>query len=298
MNTYLRCAGMLILAGATFVAHAQRTSETRIDSVGYDLDSGKLVIDGAQFADASVRRSGLKPYVEFGGMEATVTTWSANEIVVQLPVELSEGEYQIYVERRLRADQIPHQSKETDIRASYSLTVRDYDALAGAQGEKGEKGETGAVGPAGPSGPAGAPGPIGPMGVAGVAGAAGPSGPTGASGAQGLPGAVGPQGPKGDPGIPGTPDPRFGTNTSMARDGRNGDCILGSVFLTAGSLSAGVAARGQTLPIQQNFALFAVLGTTYGGDGVITFALPDLRAFAPNGLTYAICADGSFPTAR
>jgi microcystin-dependent protein len=36
--------------------------------------------------------------------------------------------------------------------------------------------------------------------------------------------------------------------------------------------------QGQLLPIAQNQALFAVLGTTYGGDGVRTFALPDLRS--------------------
>jgi microcystin-dependent protein len=34
---------------------------------------------------------------------------------------------------------------------------------------------------------------------------------------------------------------------------------------------------GQTLPIQQNQALFSVLGTTYGGNGTTTFMLPDLR---------------------
>jgi microcystin-dependent protein len=35
--------------------------------------------------------------------------------------------------------------------------------------------------------------------------------------------------------------------------------------------------EGQLLPINQNQALFALLGTTYGGDGQTTFALPDLR---------------------
>lgn len=34
---------------------------------------------------------------------------------------------------------------------------------------------------------------------------------------------------------------------------------------------------GSTLPIAQNEALFAILGTTYGGDGVTTFGLPDFR---------------------
>lgn len=36
-------------------------------------------------------------------------------------------------------------------------------------------------------------------------------------------------------------------------------------------------ANGQILQISQNTALFALLGTTYGGDGRVTFALPDLR---------------------
>jgi microcystin-dependent protein len=39
---------------------------------------------------------------------------------------------------------------------------------------------------------------------------------------------------------------------------------------------------GQILSIQQNAALFSLLGTTYGGNGVTTFALPDLRGRAIN----------------
>ena len=38
---------------------------------------------------------------------------------------------------------------------------------------------------------------------------------------------------------------------------------------------------GQLLPISQNQALFALLGTTYGGDGRTTFGLPDLRGRSP-----------------
>lgn len=41
------------------------------------------------------------------------------------------------------------------------------------------------------------------------------------------------------------------------------------------------ACSGQLLPISQNQALFSLLGTTYGGDGQTTFALPDLRGRAP-----------------
>jgi microcystin-dependent protein len=38
---------------------------------------------------------------------------------------------------------------------------------------------------------------------------------------------------------------------------------------------------GQLLSIAQNQALFSLIGTTYGGDGVSTFALPDLRGRVP-----------------
>src|SRR3569833_513276 len=47
--------------------------------------------------------------------------------------------------------------------------------------------------------------------------------------------------------------------------------------------------NGQLLPINQNQALFALLGTTYGGNGQTTFALPNLRGRIPismgNGFT-------------
>ncbi|WP_019499611.1 phage tail protein [Pseudanabaena sp. PCC 6802] len=38
---------------------------------------------------------------------------------------------------------------------------------------------------------------------------------------------------------------------------------------------------GQLLPINQNQGLFSLLGTTFGGDGRVNFALPDLRARTP-----------------
>src|SRR5690349_9759218 len=47
--------------------------------------------------------------------------------------------------------------------------------------------------------------------------------------------------------------------------------------------------NGQLLPINQNQALFSILGTTYGGDGRVNFALPDFRGRVPihvgNGFT-------------
>jgi microcystin-dependent protein len=41
--------------------------------------------------------------------------------------------------------------------------------------------------------------------------------------------------------------------------------------------------NGQLLPINQNTALFSLLGTTYGGDGIRTFALPNLQGRVPTG---------------
>ena len=58
--------------------------------------------------------------------------------------------------------------------------------------------------------------------------------------------------------------------------------FLGQISITAfGFAPRGWAfCNGQLLPISQNQALFALLGTTYGGDGRVTFALPDLRGRA------------------
>src|SRR6476620_3660530 len=58
--------------------------------------------------------------------------------------------------------------------------------------------------------------------------------------------------------------------------------------------------NGQTLPINQNQALFSLLGTTYGGNGQTTFALPNLRGQVPihmgNGHTLGETAGASAVT--
>lgn len=46
------------------------------------------------------------------------------------------------------------------------------------------------------------------------------------------------------------------------------------------------ACDGQILPINQNQSLYSLLGTTYGGDGRTTFALPDLRGRVPVHVAY------------
>lgn len=58
---------------------------------------------------------------------------------------------------------------------------------------------------------------------------------------------------------------------------------IGEIRMFGGNFApAGWAlCNGQLIPIAQNTALFSILGTTYGGDGKVTFALPDLRQRIP-----------------
>ncbi len=47
--------------------------------------------------------------------------------------------------------------------------------------------------------------------------------------------------------------------------------------------------------ISANTTLFALIGTKYGGNGITNFALPNLKAAAPNNTQYLICANGISP---
>src|SRR5437773_12295055 len=59
---------------------------------------------------------------------------------------------------------------------------------------------------------------------------------------------------------------------------------------------------GQLLPISENETLFQLIGTTYGGDGQSTFALPDLRGRVPihqgtnQGTSYTLAETGGVET--
>lgn len=63
------------------------------------------------------------------------------------------------------------------------------------------------------------------------------------------------------------------------------DTMIGEIRLFAGGYApeGWALCNGQVLNIIQNQALYAVIGTTYGGDGVSTFALPDLCGRVPLG---------------
>jgi len=121
------------------------------------------------------------------------------------------------------------------------------------------------------------PGRAGQNGLPGPAGATGPQGPGGPAGATGPQGVQGPAGPQG----PAASTALFGTDTGNAAAGNGAECTLGHILLTASNVAVGIPARGQLMAISQNTALFSLLGTTYGGDGRATFALPDLRIAAP-----------------
>jgi len=70
--------------------------------------------------------------------------------------------------------------------------------------------------------------------------------------------------------------------------------FIGQVMMAGFSFAPRFFAQcnGQLLPINQNQALFSLLGTQYGGNGTTNFALPDLRSRTPIG--YASSVDPSW----
>jgi microcystin-dependent protein len=70
--------------------------------------------------------------------------------------------------------------------------------------------------------------------------------------------------------------------------------FVGEIRMFAGNFApAGwMFCEGQLLPISENDTLFTLIGTTYGGDGQSTFALPDLRGRLP--LHFGSLLGGSF----
>lgn len=74
------------------------------------------------------------------------------------------------------------------------------------------------------------------------------------------------------------------------------DCFMSELepFATRGLPSNFLPADGRTLKIEDNEPLFSLLGTAFGGDGLTTFALPNLPGPAP-GTTFGICTSGVWP---
>ena len=137
-------------------------------------------------------------------------------------------------------------------------------------------------------------GPTGPPGPAGPAGATGPPGPTGATGPPGASGKI--------PANLTTLSNALSTNggTAFGYNKISAACPnmnIGDVLLSVNSYGQGaLPADGRLLAISDYPALFDLIGTLFGGDGRSTFALPDLRPFAPQLLQYSICVEGNFPS--
>ena len=191
--------------------------------------------------------------------------------------------------------------------------------VTGADGPQGPQGIQGATGPQGSQGIQGATGNTGAQGIQGVQGIAGNTGATGPTGSTGLQGPTGANGATGAgvpagvnagdmivydgtnwvakslvTGITGSSvpfnnkQPYLTVNFCIALQGifpsRNGDSpFLGEIEMFGFDFEplGWRYCNGQLVSIAQTTAVFALLGTNYGGNGVSTFALPDLRGRVP-----------------
>ena len=82
---------------------------------------------------------------------------------------------------------------------------------------------------------------------------------------------------------------------------------VGEIRIFAGNFApmGWMFCEGQVMPIAENETLFQLIGTTYGGDGQETFALPDLRGRSPihwgtstTGTSYQLAESGGVETVR
>jgi microcystin-dependent protein len=72
-----------------------------------------------------------------------------------------------------------------------------------------------------------------------------------------------------------------------------GEITLFAFFFTP---SGWMSCEGQLLTITKNQALFSLIGSTYGGDGKTTFALPNLKGASPlPNMKYYIAIQGMYP---
>jgi hypothetical protein len=96
---------------------------------------------------------------------------------------------------------------------------------------------------------------------------------------------------------------RFGrspTDPLGAQPNSAGVCTnrtIGEAWLFVGNFEpeGTVFAHGQILSIVTYDSLYSIVGINYGGDGLTTFGVPDMRGLEPEGLNYVICVYGLFP---
>jgi microcystin-dependent protein len=231
--------------------------DLRITAAVADVEAGTLTIFGEHF------RPGRRLDVELGGHGPLTVTLDTDTIIgATLPPDVEAGDYRLTVS------------------AGVGESRRDeFDLTIGAVGPPGETGPEGPQGPQGEQGPTGPQGPKGDPGDAGLA-------PGSAAGD--LLTWTGTNWVAQQPARRNNMQPFLGVNYIIALEGiypsrSSLEPYIGEISIFAGNFAprGWALCDGQLLPIAQYSALFSLLGTTYGGDGRTTFALPDLRGRVP-----------------
>ena len=179
-----------------------------IEKAVVNSTAGTVTIEGSGFATSK------KPTVFLGGVQLTVTSFSATTIVASTAAVTTPGSYLLVV----NDDVLPGL----------------FEVTLGAVGPQGAMGLQGPIGPAGPAGATGATGSIGPAGATGSigpAGATGSIGPAGATGSIGPAGATGATGATGPMGLIGNPGPAGATGATGAAGPAGGQVWTASVVL-------------------------------------------------------------------
>jgi hypothetical protein len=272
---------LLVLSLLTFSAATAAAQLVIINNVSINYTNNQLTINGSGFEPAK-----KAPTVNFNEANLTLVSFTNNAVVAQLPTTAA-GAYQLIV---------------TNSKGLFWLFDVTYGAV-GPQGPMGLTGAQGQQGNQGPQGQQGNPGPAGPVGPAGAVGPIGPAGPAGPTGPAGGTGPAGPTGPAAT--IPPAltnlntlfTEPWTGTGLGVYNY-EGVTCTIGDIIFSVNSYGGGDAlpADGRLLPISEYTAVFSIMGTNFGGDGITNFALPDLRNLAPPGLYYSLCVVGIFPS--
>jgi hypothetical protein len=197
-----------------------------IEKAVVNSTAGTVTIEGSGFATSK------KPTVFLGGVQLTVTSFSATTIVASTAAVTTPGSYLLVVN-----DDVLPGLFEVTLGAVGPQGAMGLQGPIGPAGPAGATGATGSIGPAGATGsigPAGATGSIGPAGATGSigpAGATGSIGPAGATGSIGPAGATGATGLTGPMGLIGNPGPAGATGATGAAGPAGGQVWTASVVL-------------------------------------------------------------------
>ena len=230
-----------------------------IEKAVVNSTAGTVTIQGSGFATSK------KPTVFLGGVQLTVTSFSATTIVASTAAVTTPGSYLLVV----NDDVLPGL----------------FEVTLGAVGPQGAMGLQGPIGPAGPAGATGAAGSIGPAGATGSigpAGATGSIGPAGATGSIGPAGATGATGATGPMGLIGNPGPAGGQvwTASVVLPSAIDNGMLVPVGITPTASFATTTFLQDALSVPQSCTAsnlhVTTLGTTGGGGALISLENQDI----------------------